>query len=58
MAEALAPVLETSVLETSLIPLIVSLATDPVPNVRFNVAKVGFFLSFFTRGAFEVPCEG
>jgi serine/threonine-protein phosphatase 2A regulatory subunit A len=38
-AEALAPVVDLAVVEQTLVPLIVSLASDPVPNVRFNVAK-------------------
>jgi len=39
MAEALGPTLDAGVVESTLVPFITSLATDPVPNVRFNVAK-------------------
>ena len=38
--QSLATVVPTDVLADSMLPLIIRLAKDTVPNIRFNVAKV------------------
>lgn len=37
--KTLAPALDISVIETSVLPVLDMLATDKIPNIRFNVAK-------------------
>ena len=37
--QALADVLQGDVLQTVLVPPVLGLAEDPVPNIRFNVCK-------------------
>tara|TARA_R110002050_G_scaffold227949_6_gene363624 strand:- start:2531 stop:2797 length:267 start_codon:yes stop_codon:yes gene_type:complete len=39
LLQALGPLVPQEVFETKLLPLISKLAADPVPNIRFNVAK-------------------
>ena len=36
---ALGPIVGTEVLCSSMLPLVLAMGADPVPNVRFNVAK-------------------
>ena len=38
-AEALVPALDTADAHSDLVPFVLSMAADPVPNVRFGVAK-------------------
>jgi len=38
--QALAEVVGAEVLSESMLPLLLRLSKDPVPNIRFNVAKV------------------
>ncbi len=37
--KTLAPALDLSVIETSVLPVLHKLASDKIPNIRFNVAK-------------------
>lgn len=37
--QTLAPALSLPVLETSVLPILEKLVNDPIPNIRFNVAK-------------------
>ncbi|ETV93220.1 hypothetical protein H310_12816 [Aphanomyces invadans] len=38
-AKVLAPLLTSDQIQQSILPLVLQLASDPVPNIRFNVAK-------------------
>ncbi|RHY43581.1 hypothetical protein DYB30_001635, partial [Aphanomyces astaci] len=38
-AKVLAPLMSSDQLQLSILPLVLQLASDPVPNIRFNVAK-------------------
>ncbi|KAH9155114.1 hypothetical protein AeRB84_002894 [Aphanomyces euteiches] len=38
-AKVLAPLMVSDALQASVLPLVLELASDPVPNIRFNVAK-------------------
>jgi len=38
--QTIAPAVSKSVVENDLLPTALALASDPVPNIRFNVAKV------------------
>ncbi|KAL1995603.1 hypothetical protein VTN49DRAFT_1790 [Thermomyces lanuginosus] len=51
----LAPVLNLNIIENSILPMLERLATDPIPNIRFNVAKSYSVLINTLR---RLPAEG
>ena len=39
MIQTLAPVISLNMIRDSILPILEKLVTDPIPNIRFNVAK-------------------
>ena len=63
MLQTLAPVISLGMIRDSILPILDKLVTDPIPNIRFNVAKTYAVLidtlrNISTDGTIQSPKGG